>query len=643
MSIFAQVANDLLSAKEEVYTLQEYLESARASSSFYATAPERMLTAIGEPTLVDTSKDPRLYRIFEGRTIKQYPAFKNFYGIEDSIERVVKFFKASAQGLEEKKQVLYLRGPVGSSKSSMAEELKRLIEHEPIYVLEHKGVLSPVFETPLGLFPYHKYAKRFESEWKIPARYLINLIPSPWALKRLREDGNLENFRVRRIYPNILNEQGVTKVEPGDDNNQDTSSLVGKVNIRRVGTHDQNDPDAYLYSGGLCRSNQGLLEFVEMFKAPIKVLHPLLTATQEGNYKGTESMPAMPFNGIVLAHSNISEFAAFRDNKANEAMLDRVNLIDFPYCKRIDEEVEIYKKLINTSSLTDAPLAPHTLKLLAEWSISTRLVEPENGSLYSKVRIYNGDNLKDIDPKAKPIREYRDAAGVDEGMTGMSTRFAFKIISKTFNADPEEVAADPLQMLSVLRDAIDHEHLAPDIASLYHAYGKEASARYLEHLTKDIQTAYLENAEDYCQNVFERYLELADAWVADLEFKNQQTNETLSRSEIDAELGKIEKTAGITNPKDYRSEVVNYVLRVRASNGGKMPRWNSYEKMRTVIEKKVSANMEELLPVISFDTKADSKLQKDHESFLARMEKLGYTPRQTRRAVEWYVRAKKSY
>ncbi len=64
-------------------------------------------------------------------------------------------------------------------------------------------------------------------------------------------------------------------------NNQDISSLVGKVDIRQLEHFSQNDPDAYSFSGGLCRANQGLLEFVEMFKAPIKVLHPLLTATRK--------------------------------------------------------------------------------------------------------------------------------------------------------------------------------------------------------------------------------------------------------------------------------------------------------------------------------------------------------------------------
>ena len=141
-------------------------------------------------------------------------------------------------------------------------------------------------------------------------------------------------------YPSILNQIGIAKTEPGDENNQDISALVGKVDIRQLEHFAQNDPDAYAYSGSLCLANQGLMEFVEMFKAPIKVLHPLLTATQEGNYNGTEGISALPFNGMILAHSNESEWQTFKNNKNNEAFLDRVYIVKVPYCLRVTEEIK---------------------------------------------------------------------------------------------------------------------------------------------------------------------------------------------------------------------------------------------------------------------------------------------------------------
>jgi serine protein kinase len=236
-----------------------------------------------------------------------------------------------------------------------------------------------------------------------------------------------------RIHPSRLRQIGVAKTEPGDENNQDVSTLVGKLDIRKLEHLSQNDPDAYSYSGGLNRPTQGLLEFVEMFKAPIKVLHPLLTATQEGSYTGTENIGALPYQGIIIAHSNEAEWQQFKSNKNNEAFLDRISVVKVPYCLRASEETQIYEKLLKESTLSDAPCAPETLPMLARFSVLTRLHDHENSTLYSKLCVYDGETLRDTDPKARSIQEYRQAAGVDEGMTGLSTRFAFKVLSETFN------------------------------------------------------------------------------------------------------------------------------------------------------------------------------------------------------------------
>jgi serine protein kinase len=309
--------------------------------------------------------------------------------MEETIERIVSFFRHAAQGLEERKQILYLLGPVGGGKSSLAERLKALMEVHPIYVLKAGNEISPVFESPLGLFDPEQTGPQLEERYGIPLRRL-NSIMSPWCLKRLDEfRGDISRFRVVRITPSRLRQIAVAKTEPGDENNQDISSLVGKVDIRKLETLSQADPDAYNYTGGLNRANQGILEFVEMFKAPIKMLHPLLTATQEGNYVGTENIGAIPFTGIVMAHSNEAEWQSFKANKNNEAFIDRIYVIKVPYCLRVTEEQKIYQKLIRTSELAGAPCAPATLEMLAQFSVLSRLREHENSNVFSKMRVYD--------------------------------------------------------------------------------------------------------------------------------------------------------------------------------------------------------------------------------------------------------------
>src|SRR6266702_3095886 len=558
--------------------LEEYLGKCSYDPSYYAGAAERMLRAIGEPEMVDTSQDGRLGRIFMNRTIKVYPEFADFFGMEETIERIVGFFRHAAQGLEERKQVLYLLGPVGGGKSSLAERLKMLMEKEPVYVLKAGNEVSPVFASPLGLFDPVTMGPELEQRYSIPVRRLTGTI-SPWAVKRLEEfEGDITKFSVIRLTPSRLKQICVAKTEPGDENNQDVSSLVGKVDIRKLEMFSQNDPDAYSFSGGLNRTTQGLMEFVEMFKAPIKMLHPLLTATQEGNYAGTENIGGVPYQGIILAR----------------------------FC------------------------------------VLSRLKTHENSNLHSKMRVYDGESLKDTDPRAKSAQEYRDSAGVDEGMDGISTRFAFKVLSGTFNFDTQEIAADPVHMMYVLEQSIWREQFPEEVEKRYLNFIKaELAPRYAEFIGHEIQKAYLESYSDYGQNLFDRYVAYADAWIEDQDYKDADTGQLMNRELLNQELSKIEKPAGIANPKDFRNEVVKFALRARASSG-RNPSWTSYEKLREVIERRMFSQVEDLLPVISFGSKKDSETEKKHADFVERMVERGYTERQVRRLVEWYMRVNKA-
>ena len=611
----------------ETMTLEQYLKLAQKDSSTYASPAERMLKAIGTPKKLDTSKTPRLSRIFGNRTIRQYEAFSDFYGMEDVIARIVSFFQHASQNLEESKQILYLLGPVGSAKSSLVERLKSLMEQEPIYALaDADGNVSPIQESPLGIV-----GEKFLKDLKINVK---TVIPSPWATKRLKEyKGDLSKFNVVKVYPNQLEQLAISKTEPGDDNNQDISALVGKVDIRKLETLSQNDADAYSYSGGLCLSNQGLLEFVEMFKAPIKMLHPLLTATQEKNYKGTEAIPAIPFDGIVVAHSNESEWDTFKNNKNNEAFLDRVYIVEVPYCLQIDEEKSIYKKMLNSSTLSEAPTAPYTLELLAQFSILSRLEEPENSNVVTKMRVYNGENYQ----------EYKDAATSNEGFFGVSTRLAYKILAEVYNFDFDEVAADPVHLLYVLEKTVLKGRYDETTERKYLDYIKEyLTPYYAQKVGKDIQTAYLDSYDEFGQSMFDRYIVFADHWVQDNDYRDPDTGQMYDREHLNKELEKIEKPAEIANPKDFRHEVVNFALRHQAKNDGKNPKWTAYEKLRRVIEATMFSKTKDLLPVISFSGHGSKYDKSKHESFVKRMMELGYTEKQVRRLVEWHQRVSSS-
>ena len=624
----------------EVLSFGEYLERAKTDPSVYASPAERLLKAIGEPRMVDTRTNPRMSRIFSNRVIRVYPAFADFHGMEEAIEQLVAYLRHSAQNLEESKSILYLLGPVGGGKSSIAEKLKELMEQEPVYAIKD----SPVFESPLGLLNHGPWKNKMADKFGIP-KFAMRTGPSPWALEKLREfNGDLNKFEVVKLRPSRLNQTCIAKVEPGDENNQDISTLVGKVDIRELERYSQNHPYAYSYSGGLCRANRGILDFVEMFKAPLKMLHPLLTATQERNYNGTEAIGAIPFDGIIVAHSNESEWEQFRNNKTNEAFLDRISLIKIPYCLRVTEERAIYAKLIENSQLSEAATAPYTMEMLAQFCVLSRLGKTAHSTPYSKMRVYDGENIKDTDPQAKPLPEYRDEAGVTEGMSGLSTRFAFKVLSKAYNHDPEELGANPVHLMFILENEIVKQQFPKEVEQMLLSNLKGVLAdKYLEFVEKEIRAALMDSYSDFCQTTFERYYNFADAWLNDTEYRDHETHVLYDRANLNSELEKIEKAGlSIGNPKEFRSEVVNFALRYKANHGGKLPAWNSFTKMREVIERKVLSSTEEFLPIVSFSPKGDNKSQEAHDSFVRIMSDKGYTARQTRLITEWFMRMRKN-
>ena len=180
MSLLSKIKSEYKVDKNEM-SLIDYLKLCGEDKMAYASSSERILKAIGKAEIVDTKDDPQLSRIHQNKKLRIYPAFSDFYGMEHVIDNIVSFFKHAAQGLEESKQILYLMGPVGSAKSSLAERHKKLRQKEPIYVLKVEDELSPVNESPLGLFCDHK--DELEDEYNIPSRYVPNCM-SPWAIKR---------------------------------------------------------------------------------------------------------------------------------------------------------------------------------------------------------------------------------------------------------------------------------------------------------------------------------------------------------------------------------------------------------------------------------------------------------------------------
>lgn len=627
----------------DVMTLEEYLEAAKKDASLYASPHERLLKAIGPPRLVDTREDQRLGRIHNNAVIKVYDTFADFHGIERVIEQIVAFVTYAAQGLEESRQILYLLGPVSGGKSQLAERIKELMCKEPFYALAIKDsrgeiVISPIHENPLGLFN-----KSHADALKIPARYLTG-IHSPWATKRIKEfNYDLSKFYVVKLHPDIHELLAVAKVEPGDANTQDITTLVGKIDLRKLELFGQDDPDAYSYSGGLCRGNRGTVEFVEMFKAPKDLLLPLLTATQEKNYTGTEpGMGAIPVDAMIIAHSNESEWDKFRGNKDNEAFLDRTRIIKVPYVLQSDEIAKVQLKLIGESKLVNAPIAPHTMDIVAKFLALTRISNPENSNIFHKMKVYNGEDIKSTEPTAKSLMDYKDNAAPNEGMFGVSNRAAQGVLAKTFNQDVEEVAANPVHLIYQLGNYIDATVSDKNVRDLYHAFLKEyITPEYIDILGKEISITYLEAGKEYGQDLFDRYVYYANAYDQKVDYRDPETGELLDYEALDKWLSQIERKVSGAGAKDFRGEVVKFCLRYKNEHKGKNPPWDCYIPMKEVIEANIFRSTADLMPVIAFGKKSNKDDEKKHKDFVDRMKSKGYTEKQVRLLVDWWNKAKK--
>ena len=336
--------------------------------------------------------------------------------------------------------------------------------------------------------------------------------------------------------------------------------------------------------------------------------------------------------------------ADLQEQPNNEAFIDRICVIKVPYCLRVTEEQKIYEKLIRGSELAEAPCAPATLEMLARFSVLSRLKEHENSTLFAKMRVYDGESLKEIDPRAayaagiqgRGRRRRRHGRRLDplrlQGAGGDLQPRHDRSRGRSGAPDVRAGAGDPA------RAAAGRRPRSATWSSSRPSWRRATPSSSATRSRRPISNRY----HDYGQNLFDRYVAYADAWIEDIDFKDPDTGQLLNRELLNQELSKIEKPAGIANPKDFRNEVVKFSLRARANNGGKNPSWTSYEKIREVIERRMFSQVEDLLPVISFGSKKDSDTEKKHEEFVERMVARGYTERQVRRLVEWYMRVKQA-
>ncbi len=599
-------------------TFLEYLDIVKENTEIPILAHQRMFRVITEPgvEVIKTDENPRLRRIYGNDAIKKYKFFEDdFFGIDKTIMKIVRYFHSAAMAGEEARQVLYLVGPVGAGKSSLMESLKKALEmSSSIYAL--KG--CPMREEPLHLVPKH-LRKQFEDILNI--RIEGDLCPV--CRYRLKNEfgGEYEKFPVETIDFSIRSRKGIGVVPPVDPNNQDTSVLIGSVDISKIDMYAEDDPRVLSLNGAFNVGNRGIVEFIEVFKNETEYLHTMITATQEKSIPSPGKGSMIYFDGIILAHSNEAEWNKFKSDHTNEAILDRIVKIEVPYCLELSEEIKIYEKILKKSKFS-AHIAPHTIEIASMFAILSRLSPSNKVDPMTKLKIYNGEEIveKGMTRKIDIFELIEEAQR--EGMTGISTRFIMKALDTTLS-ESEHDCINPISVMETLVKAVKDLAIGEEDREKYLRFIQDSIRKeYNKILEKEITKAFIHGYREQAESLFNNYLDHAEAFVNKTKIKDKNTGEELEPDE--KFLRSIEEQIGITDTaaKGFRADVTAYMFYVLRS-GGKLD-FNSYEPLKEAIEKKLTASVRELSRVITLAKVRDREQGEKFDAMVEEMKRNGY-------------------
>ena len=598
-------------------SFSDYLRLVSKDPGIVKTSHRRLYDAITKFGVKKMSdKNPRLSRIFDNNSIKIYDYFENhFFGMENVLEKVMSFFQSSAYNGEESRQVLLLMGPVGAGKSALTEHIKGSLEGEVYYHLKN----DPHRGEPLQLVP-RALRDTFEKELGVRISGDISPVARHILLQQL--DGKYENFDVEQTTFSQRGRRGIASVPPMDANSQDVSVLIGSVDISKLDKYAEDDPRALSLNGAFNVGNRGIVELVEVFKNEIEFLHTIITATQEKRIPSPGKSDMLHFDGVIIAHCNEAEWNRFQSEHTNEAILDRVVKVDVPYCLELDQEIKIYKKMLNFSDF-DAHIAPHTLRVASMFSIMSRLKQSAKCDLVTKMKIYNGEEVVEKGRVRKiDIKDLKDEAR-KEGMTGISTRFITKALDTSLTRSDKNMIT-PVSLMESLtmcvKDQIADEEFKQRCLELIQKVLRE---EYLKMLDTEIAKAFISAYEEQAQSLFDTYLDNAEAYTTKQKMKDRVTKE--ARKPDERFMTAIEEQIGVTGSarEGFRSDVTAYMF-AKMRRGEKV-NFKSYEPLKEAIESYLINSVRDISRIVTKSKTRDNDQQKKYSEMVSVMiEQYGY-------------------
>jgi len=592
-------------------TFADYLNIIKERPEVAQTAHSRVYNMI-KSAGVEERDGQKMYKFF-GQEI---------FGLETAIERLVEeYFHPAARRLDVRKRILLLMGPVSGGKSTIVTLLKRGLEQysrtEEGAVYAIKG--CPMHEDPLHLIPHHLRNEFFE-EYGIRIEGSL----SPLNTMRLEKeyDGRIENVMIERIAFSEDKRVGIGTFTPSDPKSQDIADLTGSIDFSTIGEFgSESDPRAYRFDGELNKANRGMMEFQEMLKLDEKFLWNLLSLTQEGNFKAGR-FALISADELIVAHTNETEYRSFISNKKNEALHSRIIVMPIPYNLKMSQEEHIYEKMIKESDMSHVHIAPHALKAAAIFSVLTRLEVPKKQGvdLIKKMRLYDGENVEGFN--SVDLEELKKEFP-NEGMNGIDPRYIINRISSAI-IRKEVPSINALDVLRALKDGLDqHASISQEDREKYMNYIAVARREYDEIAKNEVQKAFVYSYEESAKTLMNNYLDNVEAFCNKNKIFDPLTGEEMNPDE--KLMRSIEEQIGISEnaKKAFREEIL---IRISAyARKGKRFDYNSHDRLREAIQKKLFADLKDVVKITTSSKMPDaSQLKKINEVVARLVDEHGY-------------------
>jgi serine protein kinase len=599
-------------------TFREYFELVTADPRLSSLSHARicdMILAVGTEKIAEGTP-------YE---IARYNFFSNeLFGIEESIARIVEYFKSAAQRLEVRKRILLLMGPVGGGKSTIVTMLKRGLED---WTRAEVGAVygikdCPMHEEPLHLIPLQlrpeiekHYGLYIEGELCPQCRYNLEHV----------YNGKHEDVLVKRIVFSEKDRIGIGTFAPSDPKSQDITELTGSIDLSTIGEIGvESDPRAYRFDGELNIANRGMMEFIEILKVDEKFLYSLLTLSQEQNIK-TGRFALIYADEVIMSHTNENEYNAFVGNRKSEALQDRIIMVKVPYNLKVTQEERIYDKLLKQSqALRNIHIAPNTLRTAAMFAVMTRLEEPKKASvdIVKKMKLYDGEDVEGF--KSKDVSELKSDT-LREGMDGISPRYIINRLSNALVRD-NITCINPIDALRAINSGFDqHTGITPDEKERYLNLIAAARREYENKAKTEVQRAFVYSFEEMAKNMCNAYLDNVEAYCNKEKIKDPITEEELEPDE--RLMRSIEEQIGISeNAKNtFRQEIL---IRISSySRKGKAFEYNSHERLKEAIEKKIFADLKDVVKITTSAITPDAdQLRRINEVIDRLVKEHGYCP-----------------